>query len=325
MNDPTILPFNFHCGICCEKLSDHNALFTSCGHFFCLPSQNSSSNCTKLVPSNGANAGHCEQCGQLCATADVKDKAKNHDQKVQEFLFADFITNLQNMAKIAEFRMKHQLIFTKNVATLRKRLRQLESENQQLKIDNEQFQTQRRDYQRLQVRVVQLEREKRQYSTQLYERQKKNISTEVRSKSQLLTQSKFRYPPHRPSSPAISAMNSLRKNIPSQLSTALRKRRPSQPSSTTQRRSLVQQTLSNSASRSRLTEHTIDPRRFQSSRVNARRRDSYGLGTGSYTTNFSLGTMPSGTVSTRRQIQSSTWQERVSVLPRPTATPDLMR
>lgn len=325
MSDTTILPFNFHCGICCEKLFDHNALFTSCGHFFCLPSQNSSSNCTRLVPDDGAKTGHCEQCGQLCAATDIKEKAQNHNQKVQEFLFADCITNLQNVAKIAEFRMKHERILTVNVVTLRKRLRQLEAENKQLKVDKEKFETQLRDFQRLQAQVVQLEKEKQRYSTQMYERQKRKFSTDVRSKLQPLSESKFRYPRHRPSSPAISAMTSLRRNITSPLSTKLRKRRPSQASSTLQKRSLVQQTLSNSAPRSRLPEHAMDPRRFQSSRFNARRRDNYVFGTESHTTHLSLGTMPSGRFSTRRQTQSNTWQERVSVLPRPTLTPDLMR
>lgn len=137
MTNPTILSFNFHCGICCEQLFDHNALFTICGHFFCLPSQNSTNNCTNLVPGSDTKGGHCEQCGQVCDAVEIKEKARNHNQKVQQFLFADCTTNLHEIAKTTEFRLKHERMLTENVATLRKRLSQLEAENKQLQVDNE--------------------------------------------------------------------------------------------------------------------------------------------------------------------------------------------
>lgn len=245
--------------------------------------------------------------------------------------------------------MKHERILTENVATLRKRTRQLEAETRQLQAENERLQKQLQENRRLQAEVRQLKKENLRYSTQLQEQQRRNLRTDVGSALPPYTESTSRYARHRPSSPAPSAthaahiedvsdryygrnpqpgVTSLRRNMQPQLSiatSAQRTQRPPQALNTTQRRSFAQQSLRNTVPKTRPTEQAIDPRRFQSSRVNARRRDSNGFGTGAYATNLLRGTMLSGGHSTRRQTQPNKWQERVSVLPRPSATPDLMR
>lgn len=241
--------------------------------------------------------------------------------------------------------MKHERILTENVATLRKRSRQLELENQNLRADREQLQEQIRENRRLEAEVRKLKKENERYST-LLDQYKRNMSTHIGSELPPITESTCRYPRHKPSSPAPSTVHaahtddlsdrghgrnpppgatSTRRSKQPQLSVAMSRQRPLQASSTIHRRALVHQAFSNTVPKTRHTEQATDPRRFQSSRVNARRRDNYGFGSGAYATSVLRGTMPSDRYSNRRQTQSNTWQDRVSVLPRPSATPDLMR
>lgn len=85
----------FCCGVCACSLTDATALFTSCGHFFCLGKR-----CTSL--STGTQAGKCEQCGQKCDAGTLENKAVRYDNQVKEFVFASVEAELKKIAEIVK-------------------------------------------------------------------------------------------------------------------------------------------------------------------------------------------------------------------------------
>ncbi len=89
----------FNCGICAARLSDADALFTSCGHFFCgRPGKR----CTGLVV--GAPAGKCELCGQECNAGTLENQAAAYDERVKSFVFASLPDELKKLGEIIEVR-----------------------------------------------------------------------------------------------------------------------------------------------------------------------------------------------------------------------------
>lgn len=93
----------------------------------------------------------------------------------------------------------------------------------------------------------------------------------------------------------------------------------------TERRALAHRAFSNTVPKTMQVEKAIDPRRFQSSRVDVKQRDSYGFLSGAHTKSLLRGTMPSYRYSNRRQSQSNTCQELISFLPRPSPIPDVVK
>lgn len=94
-------PLEFRCGACAKPLTDENALFTSCGHFFCAPCKTieNSNCCTSL---SLENRGHCEQCGTFCNAGILRNKAAGYDDRVKSFVFGNAALDLRRLAEIFE-------------------------------------------------------------------------------------------------------------------------------------------------------------------------------------------------------------------------------
>lgn len=102
---PTKLRFN--CGVCTEPLLDANALFTSCGHFFCF---SPGKRCTSLIV--GTPAGKCEQCGQDCDAGTLENKASRYDRQLQTTVFASLPQELQKISNIIAVSMTQPSAFS---------------------------------------------------------------------------------------------------------------------------------------------------------------------------------------------------------------------
>mmetsp|Transcript_12576 Transcript_12576/g.38448 ORF Transcript_12576/g.38448 Transcript_12576/m.38448 type:complete len:114 (-) Transcript_12576:2666-3007(-) len=90
MSGPTKL--KFHCNVCACELVDSEAIFTSCGHFFC-------SRCTKIQPGRG---GVCEVCSSEADSGSLAGRGLSYNEHVKLFVFGDPSDEIKKLAEMVK-------------------------------------------------------------------------------------------------------------------------------------------------------------------------------------------------------------------------------
>mmetsp|Transcript_1867 Transcript_1867/g.6996 ORF Transcript_1867/g.6996 Transcript_1867/m.6996 type:complete len:99 (+) Transcript_1867:459-755(+) len=83
---------NFQCNICASEIVDGDALFTSCGHFFC-------SRCSKIQP---GSVGVCEVCGSEADSGSLTGRGLSYNDHVRTFVFGDPVEEIRKAAEMVK-------------------------------------------------------------------------------------------------------------------------------------------------------------------------------------------------------------------------------